>query len=289
MTKIVTHNSHFHTDDLFGVATLLIHDPTAIVVRTRDEEIISTADYVVDVGGIYDEKNNRFDHHQTQGAGIRPNGIPYASFGLVWKKYGVEICTSQEAADLIEEKLVAGIDAIDNGVQIFRPLFGEIREYTFSDYLDSFMDEKKTIEEFDVVFNYVLPIVKSLLINEIKIAQSKIAEWEEVKKIYDNSENKKIIILNKPLSWKKILIPTEALYVISERPDGKWQARAVPRELNSFDLKKPFPIFWSGKREEELAKITGVPDSFFCHRDRFLAIANTKEGATKLAQEALNE
>ena len=57
--KIITHNAGFHTDDVFAVATLqlLLGDKTE-VIRTRDEEIIQSGDYVVDVGGIYDEDNN---------------------------------------------------------------------------------------------------------------------------------------------------------------------------------------------------------------------------------------
>ena len=86
--KIVTHNSTFHADDVFAVATLLIIEPDAEVIRTRDENIISSADYVVDVGQIYDKDKKRFDHHQLGGAGKRDDGIEYASFGLVWKEYG---------------------------------------------------------------------------------------------------------------------------------------------------------------------------------------------------------
>jgi len=33
-------------------------------VRTRDPEVLKTLDIIVDVGGEYDAKRNRFDHHQ---------------------------------------------------------------------------------------------------------------------------------------------------------------------------------------------------------------------------------
>ena len=64
--------------------------------RTRDEERITKADYVFDVGGIYDPSINRFDHHQPGGAGKRENDIPYAAFGLVWKTYGPILCENNE-------------------------------------------------------------------------------------------------------------------------------------------------------------------------------------------------
>jgi uncharacterized UPF0160 family protein len=86
---LVTHNATFHADDIFATATLsLLLGGKVKVIRTRDEEIIRTGDYVYDVGGEYDASINRFDHHQKGGAGKRENGIPYAAFGLLWKTYG---------------------------------------------------------------------------------------------------------------------------------------------------------------------------------------------------------
>src|SRR3990167_4593464 len=113
---LVTHNGSFHTDDVFAAAALILYlektnnDFSAQggpasgweVIRTRNPKIIEEGDYVFDVGEVYNEKNNRFDHHQPGGAGKRQNGIEYSSFGLVWKKFGVEICESERVADLID-------------------------------------------------------------------------------------------------------------------------------------------------------------------------------------------
>ena len=89
-TKLVTHNNSFHADDVFATATLLLVLKKNIdeveIIRTRDRSLFESGDYVYDTGGIYDEEKNRFDHHQEGMAGERENGIPYSSFGLVWKK-----------------------------------------------------------------------------------------------------------------------------------------------------------------------------------------------------------
>ena len=106
-------------------------------------------------------------------------------------------------------------------------------------------------------------------------------------KIYDESANKEIIILPANKHWKKILIPTETLFVISPRPDGQWGARAVPKAINSFELKSPFPASWAGLKGGDLSSVSGVSDAVFCHRDRWLANAKTKEGAIALAKIAL--
>ena len=48
---------------------------------------------------------------------------------------------------------------------------------------------------------------------------------------------------------------------------------------------KPIRII---KAKKDLEKVTGVPGSVFCHNDRFVAVAKTKEGAIELAQLALD-
>lgn len=59
---ILTHSGSFQADDIFAVAILLLALGESKVVRTRDKDQIATADYVVDVGMIYDPAKNRFDH-----------------------------------------------------------------------------------------------------------------------------------------------------------------------------------------------------------------------------------
>ena len=61
------------------------------IIRTRDEDIVKNGDYVFDVGGIYDVENNRFDHRKRWSRRKR-NGIPYSSFGLIWKYFGMKLC-----------------------------------------------------------------------------------------------------------------------------------------------------------------------------------------------------
>src|SRR3989344_3845760 len=118
-TTIVTHSGNFHTDDIFAVAvlTLVLGEENIEVIRSREDSIINSADYTVDVGGIYDPDKNRFDHHQIEGAGTRENSIPYASFGLVWKKFGEQLGGSVKVFEKIDQMLVQPIDAPDTGVK----------------------------------------------------------------------------------------------------------------------------------------------------------------------------
>ena len=286
--RIVTHNGHFHTDELLAVAVLILKYPDAEVVRTRDEEIIKSADVVVDVGQVYDAKISRFDHHQPEGAGKRDNGIPYASFGLVWKEFGAELAGGEEEAKIIEEKLAMPVDAGDNGVNFYKPLFGEVYEYSLGDYFESFTADVESIEDYDRIFFEAMPLARGLLEREISITRRTVNDRREIREIYERSENKKIITLPKYLHWKTALIPTEALFVIYPRPEGKWGTQAVPKGLNSFENKKDFPAAWAGISGSELAGVSGVADAIFCHKEKFLCVAMSREGALKLAELALN-
>jgi len=91
--KVATHSGSCHLDEVVGVGTLVLAlgiNPEA-VIRTRRSDALSKMDILVDVGSVYDPDSGRFDHHQwksgTEGK-IRQSGIPYASAGLVWDRYG---------------------------------------------------------------------------------------------------------------------------------------------------------------------------------------------------------
>lgn len=286
--KIVTHNGHFHTDDLMAVATLLLKYPQAEVVRTRDESVIASGDIVVDVGQVYDPAKLRFDHHQAEGAGKRENGIPYASFGLVWKHLGEELAGGKDEAEIIERKLVVGVDALDNGVDIQTPKYEGVEEYSLKNFFQSFVDLSGSMEELDKTFLEIVPMAKGILEREIKIAQKLVSDWREVRRIYDESETKQLIVLPESLSWKQVLVPSEALYVVYPRDDARWGLQAINSQLGSFELKKPLPEKWRGLSGEELIRASGVEDAVFCHRAGFMAVAQSREGALELAKFALN-
>ena len=65
-----------------------------------------------------------------------------------------------------------------------------------------------------------------------------------------------------------------------------------PRPGEGGSLKCPFPAEWAGKTPEELRALTGIPTLRFCHNNRFLIAADTKEDAAaacRLAQKAAGE
>ena len=55
--------------------------------RTRDPAVLDTCDIVVDVGAIYDETKQRFDHHQREFNHVFGHGFStkLSSAGLIYK------------------------------------------------------------------------------------------------------------------------------------------------------------------------------------------------------------
>jgi len=291
--KIATHNKHFHPDDVFAVATLSIFIKESFkVVRTRNPLIIKEADYVVDVGGEYDELHNRFDHHQKGGAGEREKGIPYASFGLVWKKYGVSVCGSEEIAKIIEKKIVEPTDALDNGVGIIKPIFDEVYPYSYWNAISSLNPTwKERDKDSDELFMKAVESSRKILLREIEIASHFILGKKFVEEAYDKAEDKRLIILNNEYSWKEVLNKyKEPLFVIEPNfEEGSWRITAVRDDIYSFKNRKNLPENWGGKRGQELTLETGISDAFFCHNNLFIAATHSKDGAIKLAKMAIEK
>jgi uncharacterized UPF0160 family protein len=286
--KIVTHSGMFHADDIFAVATALLVFPDAEVIRTRDPKIIDKADMVIDVGMEYNPTVYRFDHHQEGGAGIRPNGVPYASFGLVWKEFGERL--AHEGKDVIEEKLVQPVDAPDNGTSIYNPVFDGVEPYTIREFFYSYLSyEDRSEEHIYEVFMQVVGVAKDLLEREITKAEERVASMKEVRTILNNTSDKRIIVLDKDLAWEPVLAPVpEAMFVVYPRKEGNWGTKGVPKKVFGFERKKLFPFAWAGKSGKELQEISGVKDAAFCHLGRFIVTANSKEGAVALAEKALS-
>ncbi len=292
---LVTHDGSFHADDVFAAATLSIllerRGETFEIVRTRDSETINKGDYVFDVGGIFDSKINRFDHHQTGGAGKRENSITYSSFGLVWQKFGVEIAGEKEIADLIEQKIVIPVDANDNGIDLFKNNISNVSPYTLQDILATFSPTALEGMEKDDQFLKALIWAKEILTREIKKAKDQIEITKIIQSFYKKSKDKRLVVIDKPKVsryeiWDALQNFPEILFVVYGDNED-WSVVAMRKEENSFGNRKDFPTTWAGLRKKELQNITGVSDAVFCHNNLFLSVAKSKEGAIKLAELAL--
>lgn len=291
LKKIITHSGNFHTDEVFACAVLsILHDGAVEIARSREKEVWATGDYVVDVGGEYDVTRGRFDHHQEGGAGTRPNGIPYSSFGLVWKEFGEKISGSSYVARIIDERIVQPVDAGDNGFETFG-VRGEVAPYILQDAISAFRPGWNESRTEDEGFFEAVPFAEKILAREIMRAKTEEEGKKHAEEAYVKAEDKRIIILEDHYPWYEALgTKPEPLFVV--KPDrgnmGKWKIEAVRSDVHSFKNRKNLPNAWAGKMGDELARISGVSDALFCHNKLFVAVAGSKEGALKLAQIAVD-
>jgi uncharacterized UPF0160 family protein len=80
----------------------------------------------------------------------------------------------------------------------------------------------------------------------------------------------------------------EVMFVIYPDSDGdQFQIKTVPVEAGSFTTRLDLPKSWAGLRDQELAAVSGVADSVFCHMNLFIGGAKSLAGAMALAELAL--
>jgi uncharacterized UPF0160 family protein len=284
---IATHNGNFHADDVFSIAALKNIFPSFKLIRTRDLELIGKADIVIDVGGEYDPEAGRFDHHQRGGAGGRENGIPYSSFGLIWQKYGLEICQgNQEVANTVDSGLVSTIDAIDCG-----HVEGVSQGISLSQTISMFNPTWQEDSHFDSCFDEAVEFASRVLTRFIASANGGISAKAIVAKAIDNAEDPRVIVLEKYTPWKRTVhaLSEEALYVIYPSQTGQWRIQTVPVEPGSFEDRKSLPKQWAGLSDNALKEVTGIDDAMFCHNGLFIAGAESFESTMKMATMALQE
>ena len=250
---IATHDGKFHADDVFGVALLTSLHPDAEVVRTRDPERLAQADVVLDVGGVYDARTLRFDHHQ-KSSGARPSGILFSAFGLLWQHYGLEYCGGDARVHgKIDRRLVTAIDAVDNGqfrvaVDLARTLLARLRQQ----YVSAFAAE------------------------------------DEFKELYAATPDKRFVVLEKFMPHGSVATAQpELLFTVFPGATGNWTIQTVRPEGSEFGSRKHLPAAWRGLNDAELAAVTGVEDAVFCHKAGFIGAARSREGALRLLELAL--
>ena len=133
---VCVHDGVMHADEIFSVACVKILNPNTSIIRTRDTEVLSRADFRIDVGGKYDPETGDYDHHQgdfnerhVSPSNRYEKGPKLSGFGLIWRHYGRDVIRTyltefgypvdDEGVDFIwdsvDRALVAPIDACDNG------------------------------------------------------------------------------------------------------------------------------------------------------------------------------
>lgn len=265
--EAMTHSGRFHTDDVFSAALLKLLNPQINIVRCNE----IPEGYQ---GLAFDLGDGDYDHHGVR-ASVRDNGIPYASFGLLWKNYGRTLVSEKEAKTF-DESFIQPLDDQDNhggnnllcrAITQFNPKWDEENANS------------------DEAFFRAVAFAENILANEIKSMRSTEHAEHIVRECLKNSEDG-IVVLPTGMPWKALLIPEDVYYVVYPSPRGGYNAQAVPVSVDSQQCKRAFPEEWRGKKTE-LEGITGLKGVSFCHAQGYLLVAETQEAAIAACKVAL--
>ena len=268
-----THGGRFHADDVFSTALLRMLNPKIKVHRVMDAPKNTK-------GIIYDIGRGEFDHHQ-EDALVRENGVPYAAFGLLWRKFGplffVSKCTEEqipEAVQRFDESFVQPLDLDDNTGcgNMLASIIG-----AFNPYWDENSDSDRNFWKAVQLAQTVLERKLGFLYSQFRA--DAVVE-EAIRKMEDT-----IVKLPVYAPWKPIVCRSEAEFIIYPSQRGGYCAQAVPGKEEG-TLRCPFPSSWAGKENEDLEYISGISGLRFCHRGRFLVSADTEETCVKACKEA---
>ncbi len=314
---IATHSGSFHADDVFGVGVLMGVFPSHSLTRTRKQELIDVADFVVDVGGTWDAAMGRFDHHQRGFTGARPShevdgqtirGVGYASAGLVWAAYGSDYVKAWASANgqsldahgvdevvrSIDHSLVQYLDIVDTGQGDVSPgIFGLsslIAQLNTHWMEETGMDQTTKAQLQETRFREAIAITRKFLDHAISKKVAQICAVDTVRAAPRLVGGRVLHLQEGGMPWTRVVVDEmpEVMFVIYPDSDGdQYQIKTVPVEPGSFTARLDLPKSWAGLREQELAAVTGVEDSVFCHLNLFIGGARSFEGAVRLAELAL--
>lgn len=264
--KAFTHGGKFHADDVFSAALLTYLNPQIEIERG----FVIPQNYD---GIIFDIGFGEFDHHQIDSR-IRENEIPYASFGLLWERFGADIMGEQEA-EHFDRSFVQPIDLCDNTgcdnpiakvIAIFNPAWDDTKS---SD--DAFVEAKE----------FALTILKK----RFEYTESLKRAEEVVHNALDKAKNQ-ILILPVFAPWRNVVMGTDIQYVVYPSDRGGYSAQTVPIDEEEGESIRLFPEHWRGLDPKSLKEITDIDTLSFCHNSGFLIAADTLEDIIKACEMA---
>lgn len=261
-----THGGKFHADDVFATALLQILRPDIRITRG----FAVPDDFQ---GIVYDVGMGMFDHHQ-EPRETRPNGVPYAAFGLLWRVLGPGL-VGENQARLIDENFIQPLDLNDNT--------GEPN--SLCDAIGFFNPVWDSHDDPDACFFQAVALAKTILERQIASAQAVNRADERVQAAYKASRDG-IVVLPCYLPWKNGLYRTDACFVVYPSQRGGWSAQCV-NDRKTKKPKFPFPQSWAGQPPEVIAQKSGLTGIRFCHASRFLITADDKDTAIAACRQVL--
>ncbi|XP_027336189.1 UPF0160 protein MYG1, mitochondrial isoform X2 [Abrus precatorius] len=235
LKRVGTHNGSFHCDEALGCFMIRLTDRfnNAEIVRTRDPHVLEGLDTVLDVGGVYDPAQDRYDHHQKGFDEVFGHGFStkLSSAGLVYKHFGKEIIAKELKVDeehqdvhyiylAVYKSFMEAIDAIDNGINQYDT--DQPPKYVNNTHLSSrvgrlnldWTDPDQSLEKENEAFRRAMALAGNEFMDSVRFhvnswlpARSIVMETLVARQTVDPSGE--IIVLNKFCPWKLHLFELE--------------------------------------------------------------------------------
>jgi uncharacterized UPF0160 family protein len=271
-----THSGTFHADDVLAFAMIRrFVDPDAQVIRTRERADLLACDIVIDVGGEFDPEKLRFDHHQGTYRG------PRSSAGMILDWLEGQATVDHDLATLLRARMVDYIDAVDTGREAPRtdvPCFARIVEAMGQGLETAEQHHDAFLRAADVARTVLDGLVRGF----VEVRENRDVVLRAMQAAVDAKRS--VICFDRYVPWKPVYFenggethPTD--YVLFPSEDETWKLVAIPPSIGQFEQKRPLPDSWAGKLADELEAATGVKGSLFCHKNRFIAVFETSDGA----------
>lgn len=274
---------------------------------------LDNCDFVMDVGMEYDHTKRHYDHHQKDFNETYNNrNIKLAASGLIWRHYGKEIVKTlisdmtdfkdkltkhkiEIITDKIYDSMISFVDARDNGLNQYSELITLKPNYIDNSNLGYFVSlfnenwfEDLTPEQTLERFKQAMFIVGEYFMKIFKKSVYSIQAQKIINKAYNERfkyrfDGRVLVLENSsiPVNIFKLNLKADPkiLYIVGFNKERKqYSALAVNETTENYKTILPFPKEWRGLPEEELIKISGIPDSTFVHSTGFLACNRTLKG-----------
>jgi len=258
-SKVITHDTAFHADDVMAVALLRHAGFQFEVTRSRNPAMLadSLADpeiLVLDVGGIYNPLMLNFDHHQ--------DATMMSAAGLIYDQFKDAICPGE--AQPFFGNFIASIDAIDtnrdNIFAVWNTLPRGFRNTSsiIGGFNREVTDAAIQDEQFQKAVDFTLEIIKNEVHKAVKKAKSE-ADYAKRKVLPNN-----VAVFDEfSTVWKE---KNEHTFAMLPHANG-WQIQSIDTTV--------------AKVPENISDCDGF---VFRHASGFMAVVKDKDVALAFAE-----
>ena len=278
---VCVHDGRFHADELLALATLKVALGREIKVnRSRDPNAWARADLVVDVGG----KDNPFDHHY-QSSPMHPNGIPYASCGLILdavepdaklrRQLYADLFYSVEWDDNTAPGEVTSPNwELKNNLLAWVPSFQPLREESPSEY---------SMREY---FDEALRMVTSIYKRVRQSAIIKIRNRELEDKTNFMVKDGFLVVPKANLPYQRFMFEhPEVLGAIVPESNGSYSIKLWREGPKDPVFRAYFPSEWCGRADYELTQVSRIRGLVFVNNNGNTAKCQTWKAVEQVVRE----